>query len=83
VGAFLSSKDPTTLAEYGAGLVAAYYLLPPVLGAVFGSLRGYAGEVTPAAALDAVNNESGTVLIDLRSDKEKDVRARVPAGRGS
>ncbi len=27
---------------------------PPVLKLLFGSLRGYAGEINPAAALDAV-----------------------------
>ena len=48
--------------------VAAWYLAPPLVKLAFGSLRGYAGDASPAAALTAV---------------ESDVSARhVPAGRG-
>ncbi len=40
---FLTHTDPVTLGEYALGLVAAYYLAPPLLKASFGALRGYAG----------------------------------------
>lgn len=69
---FLASKDPVTLGEYALGVVALYYLAPPVLGLLGGSLRGYAGELTPATALDGLVSESGVVLIDIRTLREKE-----------
>jgi hypothetical protein len=39
---------------------------PPLLKGVFGTLRGYAGNISPAAALDAVANDGNTLLIDIR-----------------
>ncbi len=36
---------------------AAYYLAPPLLKAGVGFLRGYAGDIAPAAALSAVESE--------------------------
>lgn len=39
---------------------------PGVLKAVFGSFRGYAGNISPAGALDAVSNDGNTVIIDIR-----------------
>lgn len=74
---FVTTTDPVTLGEYGLGLVALYYLAPPLLGAAFGSLRGYAGEVTAAAALDVVMKQGDTVIIDIRTQKEKEA-AGVP-----
>lgn len=38
---------------------------PPILKGVFGSLRGFAGQVSPAAALDAASNENA-LIIDIR-----------------
>jgi len=69
--AFVSTKDPVTLLEYGVGALAVVYLLPGLLGAAFGSLRGYAGELNAAAALDFINNE-GAFLVDIRGSKEKE-----------
>ncbi len=34
--------------------------------------RGYAGELAPPAALDALSNEGDAVLIDIRTAKEKE-----------
>lgn len=68
----LSSKDPGTLAEYALGVIALYYLGPPFLRGVFGSLRGYAGEINPAAALDAVSTDGNTYIIDIRTSREKE-----------
>lgn len=39
---------------------------PPLLKGLFGTLRGYAGNISPAAALDAVANDGNTLLIDIR-----------------
>lgn len=69
---FLTTSSPTVLAETALGLVAAYYLLPPVLKASSGLLRGYAGDVSPAAALDALATQSNAVLVDIRTAREKE-----------
>ena len=39
---------------------------PPVLKTIFGSLRGFAGQISPAAALDAVSTDGNVVIIDIR-----------------
>lgn len=64
----LSRGLQVVLAEYGLGAVALYYLAPFLLGSVFGSLRGYAGEVSAAQALDLVANDGGAVIIDIRTE---------------
>ena len=56
------------LAEYGLGAIALYYLAPALLGGFVGSLRGYAGEVTAAQALDLVGSDGSAVLIDIRTE---------------
>jgi len=56
------------LAEYGLGALAFYYLGPALLGAAFGSLRGFAGEVTAAQALDLVGSDGSAVIIDIRTE---------------
>lgn len=76
----LNSCVPThwlqvVLAEYGLGAVALYYLAPFLLGGVFGSLRGYAGEVTAAQALDLVANDGSAVIIDIRTEVSLCTRA--------
>ena len=44
---------------------------PRILGVLFGSLRGYAGKVSPAAALDMAASDANTYIVDLRSSSEK------------
>jgi hypothetical protein len=56
------------LAEYGLGAVALYYLTPALLGGFVGSLRGFAGEVTAAQALDLLASDGSAVLIDIRTE---------------
>lgn len=68
------------LAEYGLGAAALYYLAPALLGGFVGSLRGFAGEVTAAQALDLVGSDGGAVLIDIRT--EVGVAADRVCGRG-
>ncbi|KAH7616534.1 putative Calcium sensing receptor, chloroplastic [Nannochloris sp. 'desiccata'] len=69
---FFTTSSPTVLAETAVGLVAAYYLLPPVLKASVGALRGYAGDVSPAAALDALSTQGKANLVDIRTAREKE-----------
>ncbi|KAK9820460.1 hypothetical protein WJX72_010595 [[Myrmecia] bisecta] len=73
----LSATDPGLLAEYAVGLAALYYLGPPLIKGLFGRLRGYAGEISAAAALDTITNDNNAVLIDIRNDREKEY-AGVP-----
>lgn len=40
---------------------------PGLIKAAFGSLRGYAGNISAAGALDAVSNDGNTLIIDIRS----------------
>jgi hypothetical protein len=39
---------------------------PGIIKGVFGSFRGYAGNITAAGALDAVSNDGNTIIIDIR-----------------
>ncbi|KAL3132062.1 hypothetical protein ABBQ32_008676 [Trebouxia sp. C0010 RCD-2024] len=68
----LSSRDPGTLAEYALGAVVIYYLGPPFLKGLLGAFRGYAGEISPAAALDAVACDGNTYIVDIRTQREKE-----------
>ncbi|KAF8068332.1 Calcium sensing receptor [Scenedesmus sp. PABB004] len=79
---FLTTTEPVLLAEYGLGALALYYLAPVLAGGLFGSLRGYAGEVTAAQALDLVGSDGGAVIIDIRTEREKEASglADVPGG---
>ncbi|KAK9843352.1 hypothetical protein WJX74_010836 [Apatococcus lobatus] len=68
----LSSADPTTLGKYALGLAALYFLGPAFLRGLFGTFRGYRGNISPAAALDALANDGNTVLVDVRTSREKE-----------
>lgn len=69
---FVTTTEPLLLGEYALGLVAAWYLTPPLLKLAAGALRGYAGDVTPAAALTAVESDGSAVILDIRSLREKE-----------
>lgn len=73
---FVTTTDPVLLGEYAIGAFALYLLAPPLLGAFLGSFRGFAGELSAVAALDALNNDS-CLLVDIRTIKEKEA-AGVP-----
>lgn len=45
---------------------------PPCLKGFIGAFRGYAGDISPAAALDAVATDSNTVIVDIRTSREKE-----------
>lgn len=50
---------------------------------LFGSLRGYRGDLTPASALDLVSSDGNVVFVDLRSDRDKESSGvpLLPPGR--
>ena len=56
---------PRCEAELG---LAMYIVLqgPGLLKVLFGSLRGYAGDISPPSALDAVSNDGNALIIDIR-----------------
>jgi len=73
----LSTSSPQALLQYGGIATGVYFLGPPVLRVLFGSFRGFAGQISPAAALDAASTDGNTVIIDIRSGNEKEY-AGVP-----
>ena len=44
----------------------------PLLKVLVGSFRGYAGEISPAAALDAVATGGNILIVDIRTSREKE-----------
>eukprot|EP00889_Picochlorum_renovo_P001643 jgi/Picre1/28673/NNA_004073.t1 len=68
---FVTTTSPLTLAEYAAGVVSGFLRSWDVfiVGAV---LRGFAGFVTPAGVLDKLSTSQKAVLIDIRSEREKE-----------
>jgi hypothetical protein len=72
---FLTTTEPALLGKYALGLIAAYYLLPPVARAAAGALRGYAGDVTPASALTTIESE-----VRPGGCSRRVATPRVPAG---
>eukprot|EP00891_Asterochloris_glomerata_P003777 jgi/Astpho2/3777/Aster-08335 len=72
-----SSLSPSALGQYALIALGVWFLGPPVARGLFGSLRGYRGDISPAAALDAVTNQRNTVIVDIRTASEKD-SAGVP-----
>ena len=50
---------------------------PGILRLVFGGLRGYRGNISPASALDTISREGNAVIVDIRTDREKE-SAGVP-----
>ncbi|CAG9464038.1 unnamed protein product [Pedinophyceae sp. YPF-701] len=69
---FLMKQEPLIAAEYLAGGVLLLYLTPAVVKGVAGALRGYSGDLTPAVALDTLENDGTALLVDIRSLKERD-----------
>jgi len=70
---YLAVQEPVVLGEYALAATALYFLGPAALGAFGGYLRGFAGDVTAAAALDGLVNDGNTVLIDIRTGKDKEL----------
>ena len=69
---FITTTPPGTLVEYAAGATTLVLALPTLTSVLLKSLRGYAGSVTPAIALDKVSTGSQVALVDIRSVREKE-----------
>lgn len=64
---FLKNSDPTQIAYYVIGALGIYLFGPTLLATVWSSFKGYAGDISPAGALDALMNSSNAFLIDIRT----------------
>lgn len=69
---FVTTTEPVVLGEYALAGLVLYLVGPTLLGVVAGAARGYAGELTAAAALDQVCNDGNTVIVDIRTTREKE-----------
>lgn len=69
---FLTTSEPVVVAESALGVIAAFYLAGPLLSLLGGAIRGYAGDISPAAALDALFERGNTYLVDIRTEREKE-----------
>lgn len=69
---FVTTTPPLTLAEYAAGVGVGVLALPGMLSLLGAVLRGFAGFVTPAGVLDKLSTSQKAVLIDIRSEREKE-----------
>lgn len=69
---FVTTTPPMTLLEYAAGATAFTLALPTLTSLLVKNLRGYAGVVSPAIALDKMSTTSQVALIDIRSVSEKE-----------
>lgn len=69
---FVTTSEPVVVAEAGFAAVAAYYLAGPFLKGLGGALRGYAGDISPAGALDVLSTQGNCVVVDIRTTREKE-----------
>lgn len=69
---FVTTTPPLTLAEYAAGMGIGVLALPGMLSFFGAVLRGFAGYATPAGVLDKLSTSPKAVLIDIRSEREKE-----------
>lgn len=70
----LVAAGPVGVAQGLAATVVAVLLAPPLFRALLTALRGYAGDVSAAAALDAVVGRGSSVLLDIRSRRDKEAQ---------
>lgn len=69
---FLTTTDPATLSYDALAAVAVVYLAPPLAKLGLDAARGYAGDVPPTTALDALVSEGNNALIDIRAAADKE-----------
>ena len=67
-----AAAGPVAVAQAAAGLGLLYVVGPPLVRSLSTAARGYAGDVSPAAALDAVSAGGDVALVDIRSAREKE-----------
>eukprot|EP00240_Pyramimonas_obovata_P004573 CAMPEP_0118957528 /NCGR_PEP_ID=MMETSP1169-20130426/62150_1 /TAXON_ID=36882 /ORGANISM="Pyramimonas obovata, Strain CCMP722" /LENGTH=400 /DNA_ID=CAMNT_0006905615 /DNA_START=31 /DNA_END=1233 /DNA_ORIENTATION=+ len=65
----MTSSDPSTLATFAGGAAVLVFLSPVWGPALASSIRGYAGDISAASALDLVT-QSNVMMVDLRSAEE-------------
>jgi rhodanese-related sulfurtransferase len=82
ISSVLLNSTPVLLAEYALAAAALFYLGPSAAGLLFGSLRGYAGTLSAVTTLETLTSDSNAVLIDLRSEEDKE-KAGIPDVPGS
>ena len=68
----LAAAGPVGVAQGLAAAVVAVLVAPPIFRAALTAARGYAGDVSVAAALDSVVGGGNSVLIDIRTRREKE-----------
>ncbi|EFN57847.1 hypothetical protein CHLNCDRAFT_143301 [Chlorella variabilis] len=71
--AFLTTTEPSVLAEDALAAIVVAYLTPPLAKAGLNAARGYSGDVLPTSALDCLASDGSSMLVDIRAaaDKEK------------
>jgi len=67
-----SAAGPVALAQGAAALGLLYVVGPSLIRSLTTAARGYAGDISPAAALDAVTAGGDVALVDIRSAREKE-----------
>eukprot|EP00240_Pyramimonas_obovata_P005213 CAMPEP_0118936398 /NCGR_PEP_ID=MMETSP1169-20130426/18732_1 /TAXON_ID=36882 /ORGANISM="Pyramimonas obovata, Strain CCMP722" /LENGTH=425 /DNA_ID=CAMNT_0006879645 /DNA_START=77 /DNA_END=1354 /DNA_ORIENTATION=+ len=67
---FLSTTEPTVLAEYAAVLYLVYLSRGIIAGFIGKTIRGYSGDLTPPQALNMLMENKSAVLVDLRTPDE-------------
>lgn len=69
---FVTTTPPILLAEYGAAGTLVYLLAPKFFAFGISAVRGYSGEVSPAASLDKLCSDSSSFILDVRTAREKE-----------
>ena len=64
---FLTSTEPIVLGYYAVAAVGLYLFGPTLLSYLIGVARGYAGDISPAGALDAIVSSGDSFLLDIRT----------------
>lgn len=64
---FLTTTDPTVLGYYTLTALGLYLLGPTLFSFLIQSTRGYAGDISPAGALDVVLTKGSAAMIDIRT----------------
>jgi len=69
---FLTTTEPVLLGYYALAAVGVYLFGPSLLSFLIGAARGYAGDISPAGALDAIMSSGSAFLMDIRTSSEKE-----------
>ena len=64
---FLTATEPIVLGYYLLAALGVYFFGPSLLSFIIGVSRGYAGDISPAGALDTLINKGNAFIIDIRT----------------